>query len=333
MKARSKIRQDTLNSLIIDTIDNSLDSYMLIDKRVLQLDCKLDFNLYSFNDESHMSVFLENNTVIDKAYKSSILNMQEIYAKKTDRSKYDSFLEKNIQNIVYDNTLTLEEKTDIIYESTSNLTQSLYSNPNALKNAKRSENIVAPVLANILYNNATVSSYIKIIEYDYYTHTHSLNVSIYALCLGAFLNMDKNRLKLLGKSALLHDLGKSSINSKIVNKPGRLTPEEFETMKSHPSFGYVTALKIGLEDKDILDGIRHHHEKLNGLGYPDGLKGDEITEFARIIGVCDIFDALTTRRSYKEGMKSFDALILMKKEMNEHLDMSIVNSFIKMLHD
>ena len=332
MKSRIKVRQGSLNSLILDTIDNSINSYMPVDKRVFDLGCILNFELYSYDDRTQMSLFLKSNTVLSKAYKSSLEKIEDLYTKKSDKSKYDHFLEKNLQSIVHNNTLTLEEKTDILYESTSELTQSLYSNPNALKNAKRSENIVNPVLDNILLNNATVSSYIKIIEYDYYTHTHSLNVSIYSLCLGAWLKLDEKMLKKLGRAALLHDLGKSSISVKLVNKAGKLTQEEFETMKSHPSFGYVSAVNIGIDDQDILDGIRHHHEKLNGLGYPDGLKGEEISYFARIIGVCDVFDALTTKRSYKDAMKSFDALILMKKEMNQALDMGIDNSFIKMLH-
>ena len=332
MKKRTKVRQDTLNSLIIDTIDDAVDKYMLIDKRTLSVDSKLKFNIYHKHEKSNMSLFLQSYNVIDPDVKSKLSEVEEIFAKKSDKEKYDSFLETNIQDILQDRNLSIDEKTDIIYESSSDLTQSLYSNPNALKNAKRSESIVAPVLESILYHNNTVSSYMKIIEYDYYTHTHSLNVSIYALCLGAWLKMDEDELKVLGRAALLHDLGKSTIDTNIVNKPGKLTQEEFETMKSHPTFGYESAKKIGILDEKLLDGIQHHHEKLNGLGYPSGLKGDEISQFARIIGVCDVFDALTTKRSYKEGMKSFEALGLMKKQMHDHLDMDIVNSFIKMLH-
>ncbi len=332
MKKRIKIRQDTLNSLIVDTMKDAVDQYMLIDKRILSIDTKLKFNLYTNYEPTSISLFLQSYDVIDETVKKRLSQIEDVFAKKTDKNKYDSFLESNIQDILQYDDLSMEEKTDIIYESSSDLTQSLYANPNALKNAKRSKNIVAPVLESILYHNNTVSSYMKIIEYDYYTHTHSLNVSIYALCLGAWLELSEDELKVLGRSALLHDLGKSSIDPDIVNKPSKLTQEEYEIMKDHPSFGYESAQKIGIEDELLLDGIRHHHEKLNGLGYPDGLKGDEISQFARIIGVCDVFDALTTKRSYKEGMKSFEALALMKKEMSEHLDMDIVNSFIKMLH-
>ena len=91
-------------------------------------------------------------------------------------------------------------------------------------------------------------------------------------------------------------------------------------------------MNLGITDERILSGIRHHHEKLTGDGYPDKLKGDEISYFARIIGVCDVFDALTTKRSYKDPMSTFESIKLMKEAMKGHLDFDIVNSLIRMLH-
>jgi HD-GYP domain-containing protein (c-di-GMP phosphodiesterase class II) len=105
------------------------------------------------------------------------------------------------------------------------------------------------------------------------------------------------------------------------------------TMKKHPEMGYDIALKLGIADERVLTGIRHHHERLDGSGYPDNLKGEQISQFARIIGVRDVFDALSTKRSYKDPMSSFEALKLMKKEFVGHLNMDIVHSFIRMLHD
>jgi HD-GYP domain-containing protein (c-di-GMP phosphodiesterase class II) len=121
------------------------------------------------------------------------------------------------------------------------------------------------------------------------------------------------------------------VNYDIINKNGKLTDMEFDEMKTHPAQGHAIALKLGLTDERILSGIRHHHEKIEGGGYPDGIKGDEISQFARIIGVCDVFDALSTKRSYKDPMSSFESLGLMKQQMRGHLDMSLVDSFIKML--
>ena len=169
-----------------------------------------------------------------------------------------------------------------------------------------------------------------IASHDYYTHTHSINVTIYALSLGSFLGIKGHALAELGEAALLHDLGKSKVDIEIINKNGKLTDKEFEEMKKHPLLGYTLGLKLGIKSRDVLEGIRHHHEKMDGSGYPLRMRGEKIPYFARIIGICDIFDALTSRRSYKEPMTSFDALLLMKTTMKEHIDPKLLNSMIKM---
>ena len=311
--------------------DNSHD-YIAIDKRLLYLGNKLKFHLFYTPESTHISLFLQRETIIDVETQTKLKNVEKIYISKDEEEEYNHFLENHLQNILNDDTFTLHEKTDIIYASTADLTRSLYSNPEVLENVQHSKKIVKPILDSIIQNENIISSYLTIIEYDYYTHTHSLNVSIYALSLGFELNLDKTTLVLLGQAALLHDLGKSRINRHIVNKETNLTSYELEEMKKHPFLGYQIAKKIGLTNEDILDGIHHHHEKLDGLGYPDQLKNDEITLFPRIIGVCDIFDALTTKRTYKNAMSSYDALHLMKHKMFSHLDMHITDTFIKMLH-
>ncbi|MFT7003332.1 MAG: HD-GYP domain-containing protein (c-di-GMP phosphodiesterase class II) [Sulfurimonas sp.] len=329
---QQKVIQKQINSIVKDIPKIRAHSFTPVDKRFLHLGDKLNFNLYIPNKHTQMSLFLQSNTVIDKQYNEKLQKIEQLFTSMLEKTKYDDFLEINIQNILDDKLLTLEEKTNIIYETSGELTNSLYSNPSALKNAKLSKNIVSPILQSILYNEHTISSYIQIIKYDYYTHTHSLNVSIYALCLGAELNLSKDRLIKLGRSALLHDLGKSKIESNIVNKVDSLTDHEYAHMKKHSSFGYDIAKEIGIVDKEILDGILHHHEKLNGTGYPEGLKNEEIKLFPRIIAICDVFDAMTTKRSYKNALSSFEALSVIKAEMQTHLDKNILNAFIKMLH-
>ncbi len=326
------IHQTSINSLLTLNSNDNSDSYILIDKRFLHIDDKLEFELYVKDKLTQMSLFLQSDTIIDETKKKIIQELEQLYILDTQKDKYNDFKEEHLRSIVSDETLSIDEKTEIIYTTTTDLTDSLYNNPNALKNVQLSKKIVTPILESILHNNNTIASYIKIIEFDYYTHTHSLNVSIYTLCLGERLGLDKELLKHLGQAALLHDLGKSKINKNIINKNSQLANDEFEQMKTHPALGFDIASSIGIKNKDILDGIRHHHEKLNGRGYPDHLKGDEISLFPRIIGVCDIFDALTTRRSYKAAMKSYDALMLMRTHMSTHIDMDILSNFIKMLH-
>ena len=340
------IRQSNINHIIDETqkkeeeekqqayilVDKDMLNLIPVDKRILNLATKVDFKVFAEDEKTHMSLFLQADSVIDKEKKSKLKYAEKIYALESEKDKYDNFLENHLQSILRDNSLSLDEKTDIIYAASSDLTHKLYTNPDALENATLSENIVKPMLDTIIHNENTISSYLKIIEYDYYTHTHSLNVSVYALCLGNELNLDEEKLTSLGRAALLHDIGKSKIDPKIVNKQGKLTQEEFEMMKNHPTYGYEIANNYKIEDKNILEGIYQHHEKLDGNGYPNKLSDKQIGLFPKIISVCDIFDALTTRRSYKSAMKSFEALTLMKTTMNSHLDASILNTFIKMLH-
>ncbi len=340
---RKVIWQTDINSITQSLREEKKRAYILldsdsmklvpVDKRMLNIGLKLDFKLFQIEEKTHMSLFLQADSVIDEEKKEKLKYVEKVYALASEKDKYNKFLEANIQEIVKDETLTLDEKTDIVYEASSDLTKELYSNPDALKNSHLTENIVKPILETILYNEDTISSYLKIIEYDYYTHTHSLNVSVYALCLGAELKIEEERLTALGRSALLHDIGKSKIDPKIVNKEGVLTNEEFEVMKKHPNYGYEVALHYNITDNDILDGIKHHHEKVDGMGYPNHLSDKKLGLFPRIISVCDVFDALTTRRSYKNAMHSYDALMLMKTHMASHFDKSILDTFIKMLHD
>ena len=327
-----QIVQQNINRLPKMQDTSHTKSYTLVDKRFLHLNDKINFNLYSADKLSQMTLFLQSDSVISKRRHAKIQEIENLFIAKTEQGRYKEFKKTHLEDIISDESLSMDEKTEIVYESTTALSSNIYENPTAIENVQVAQEIVNPILKSVLHSEDTIASYIKIIEYDYYTHTHSLNVSIYALCLGVKLGLSEGDLKDLGRAALLHDLGKSQIAHSIVNKNGSLTREEYEHMQMHPILGYEVAQKIGITNKNILDGIRHHHEKIDGVGYPDKLKGKEIGVFPRIIGICDIFDALTSRRAYKNAMKSYDALHLMKLEMTHHLDMRILDTFIKILH-
>jgi HD-GYP domain-containing protein (c-di-GMP phosphodiesterase class II) len=135
----------------------------------------------------------------------------------------------------------------------------------------------------------------------------------------------------IAHAALLHDVGKCQIDTSIVNCPGKLSPEQWQEMKRHPVYGHTILQKNPDMDSIALDVTRHHHEKLTGDGYPDGLTSKEISAQVRICTIADIFDALTTRRVYKEAIISFEALKLMRLEMAQSLDFGFLKCFIEML--
>ncbi len=307
--------------------------YKSIDKRVITEGENLTFQIYLPNEErTNMSLFLQSDTVVNANDKVRLREVEKIYIDEEEALAYEAYVQQHIQTIARSEDISLDDKAIIVYEKASSVIDEMFRNPESLEIAKNVKPVVDSFVSIILHDPKAVESLLKITAHDYYTHTHSINVSIYTLSLGAFLGIEGEDLKALGMAAVLHDIGKSKVNYDIINKNGKLTEMEFEEMKTHPEQGHKIALNMGITDERILTGIRHHHEKLVGGGYPDGHTGNEISQFARIIGVCDVFDALTTKRSYKDPMTTFDSIKLMKEAMKGHLDFDMVNALIRMLH-
>jgi HD-GYP domain-containing protein (c-di-GMP phosphodiesterase class II) len=142
------------------------------------------------------------------------------------------------------------------------------------------------------------------------------------------LGLPRHQVRDIYVASLLHDVGKIGIHDSVLNKPGQLTDEEFELMKTHPVLGANIMAPIR-KMKRILPGLRWHHERMQGTGYPDGLKGDEIPLMARIIAVADTFDAVTTTRPYQETMTFDQGLQVINKLSGVALDPRIVSAFNK----
>lgn len=167
---------------------------------------------------------------------------------------------------------------------------------------------------------------------DKYTRGHSERVSRISVAIGQKMKLNSEDLEKLRISALLHDVGKIAVNDAILNKPGALTDEEFEIMKSHAQKGYKIMSQIPAM-KDYLPGIQLHHEMLNGAGYPLGLKGDQIPLQAKIISVADTFDAMTTDRPYQKGMNFDDAVNRIKSFVGTRYDGKVVEAFVQACAD
>jgi putative nucleotidyltransferase with HDIG domain len=308
--------------------------YISIDKRLLTEGERIDFEVYETNKEKNaMTLFLQSNSVVDAESKIQLREVEKLYIDEESYRKYEEYVNGHLQSVAKDRHIPIDEKVVIVYENATRILDNLFKNPDSLENLKNSKEVVGGFIETILSDATALKSLMEITAHDYYTHTHSINVGIYSICLGEYLGIRDEELVNLGTAALLHDIGKSKIDYDIINKNGVLSDEEFATMKNHSALGYNIALKLGVKDRDILSGIRHHHEKLDGHGYPDGIEDKNISQFARIIGVCDVFDALTTKRSYKDPFSSFEALSMMKKQMKTHLDMKLVDDFIKMLRN
>lgn len=166
-------------------------------------------------------------------------------------------------------------------------------------------------------------------ERDDYTFKHCLGVSILAITLGKWLGYSQEKILELSIVGLLHDIGKLKVPEEIVNKPGKLTSAEYDLMKKHSYYGYEILLETGDFNEDILLGVLQHHERVDGTGYPNGLKGDDIHEYAKIVAVCDIYHALTSDRVYKYKDSPFSVADYLRDEAFQSLDPNIVSVFLK----
>lgn len=155
----------------------------------------------------------------------------------------------------------------------------------------------------------TVYSYIEQIRlYDEITYCHSLNVSLYATMIGLNCGFNVPNLIQLAMAGLLHDIGKEKIDLSIINKPGKLTKNEFRVIQKHPVYAHEILSPLSDLSIEALNGILHHHEKEDGTGYPDHLQGEDIGLFAKILHIADVYDALIAKRPYKDPYSPSEAV-------------------------
>jgi diguanylate cyclase (GGDEF)-like protein/putative nucleotidyltransferase with HDIG domain len=167
---------------------------------------------------------------------------------------------------------------------------------------------------------------------DHYTQGHSQAVSRLAAQVARHLGLGEAEVEEIRLGGILHDIGKIGVPETLLNKPSTLTPEEYEIMKTHTTLGWkiLEPLRVNSIER-IRRMVRHHHERFNGKGYPDGLKGDDIPLGARIISIADSFDTMISRRVYKEGLPVAEALAELQRARGEHFDTELVDAFFSCL--
>ena len=168
-------------------------------------------------------------------------------------------------------------------------------------------------------------------SHDEYTYHHSLSVAVLSIAIGQSMSLPKEEVCLLGRCAIVHDIGKILIPTEIINKTSKLSDDEFKTMKQHSRKGYEYLLKANIGDEAFRRGVLGHHEKMDGKGYPGGLKGDDVPFFSRIIAVADVYDAVTSYRSYRKPMAPSEAIELVLSEAGSAFDYDLVKYFIDRL--
>ncbi len=234
-----------------------------------------------------------------------------------------------IRELAADGHLPPKEKACAVYDESMTLMKKLFESPTA-ECIGRAREGVFHVVDLILSDSEVAFQLLGIMSHDYYTYTHSVNVGVLSVSLAKVLYRGSSTEKLheLGAGFFFHDLGKVRVRSEIINKPGRLDEAEMGEMRTHPYKGYEILDETGFLTAEAELIVLQHHERADGTGYPRGLKGHEIHEYGRICSIADVFDALTSRRSYHKERTPYEALELMREQMLGHFERDLFERFV-----
>jgi putative nucleotidyltransferase with HDIG domain len=191
--------------------------------------------------------------------------------------------------------------------------------------------LVDEIAGSVWRNPGAMVSLARLKTHDDYTYMHSVAVCALMISLSRQLGLDEAKTREAGLSGLLHDMGKAMMPIDVLNKPGKLTDEEFRIIKSHPVRGHELLVEGGTASEGALDVCLHHHERMDGTGYPHRLPGERISVLARMGAVCDVYDAITSNRPYKNGWDPAESIRKMAEWRGGHFDDTVFQAFVKSL--
>jgi HD-GYP domain-containing protein (c-di-GMP phosphodiesterase class II) len=292
----------------------------------------INFDLY-IKAETKFVLYKNRNLVVhgDDLQRLVETGLETLYIHTKDKKNFRTYVEGNLENILKSEHVPIEKKAEALHESAINVVEDIFNNPRSGSSIKRSKEIIGNTVDFIIGTPGAFANLLKIRKHDYYTYTHSVNVCTFLVSLARELGIsDKKTLKEVGEGGLLHDLGKSLVPSAIINKQGQLLKSEWELMQKHPDFGTGIAKDTREISPVSLTIIGQHHERMTGTGYPTGVSGGELNVYANMASIVDVYDALTTNRSYSRARSPMEAIQILLQD-KKHFNEQILKRFIKML--
>ncbi|GAX62168.1 metal dependent phosphohydrolase [Candidatus Scalindua japonica] len=307
--------------------------YLPVNSNSLRSDTTIGCDLYlriKTKFENRYVLYCKDDIVFGDNKKGMLCekNISRLFIKKDDQQKYYEYLENNFQEIITDVRIPPSQRTKIVHSAATNLVKDLFNDPRA-GNIERTKTFAYNMVDYILQEGRAARSLLNIAIHEYYTYTHSVNVAAVGTLFAKELGFKNEDLKHFCSGILLHDIGKTRISTDILNKKGKLTKEEYEKIKKHPETGVEILKETGNGFTDEYLITLQHHENYDGTGYPHGLGKDEIHHTGKIARIIDVYDALTTTRSYAQAKRPFAALVEMKEKMINCFDKELFVEFIR----
>lgn len=293
-----------------------------------------DFSIYLrvgdrnvlYRDENYPPFTLE---ILQRLRQNSVHNL---YILASDRSNYLRYAEKHLGDVLADPDVSSTEKAKVIYNINLHLVQEVFDKPTSAETLVNTERVIAPIVEQMLIDDEPFHALLPILSHHYSTYIHSSNVSLYAMFMAYRCGVrDPEHVRRIGVAGVVHDIGKAKVDLGILDKPGRLSEAEWNVIQLHPIWGTELLDAAGYGDSIARNVVHQHHERCDSSGYPDGLSRADISWEAKLVAIVDIFDALTTTRSYKNNMSPFNALVTMKDRMLPGIDGDLFRNLVHIL--
>lgn len=281
-------------------------------------------------------LFINNAPVLFR-HKGEVVTMdrvQQLTQKGAERfwipEEHRALYLASLKTIIHDPDSSTEVRSRFIKESAFLHVHDLFTKQDVAPVVSEAKNLVEEMVSFISTDVSAVTSLMRLSIHDYYTYNHCVDVAVYSIVLAKkIFGDDKNLLMVAGLGGLLHDIGKRKIEHSIINKSTSLTPQEWDEIRRHPTYGKETLDDIGAIPEPAKRIVYEHHENFDGTGYPRGLKEEDISKLSRVISIADVFDALTTDRSYHKAVTPTEALNTMYSMQPGKFDPLIFKSFNK----
>lgn len=293
--------------------------YTLLDINTIKVGEIVPYNICIKKSEEYV-IIIEAGTLISETLHTKLQKQEALYIAKADETKQILSCE-SLKYYIRHNRDNPKKRVELLYDVTEQLFEIFMNHPENKIHA----NCVTLIIKSIIYlikhdTNFARNTMPHFINNDALVN-HSLHVAIYALILGNKLQFTDEQLLQLGTSALLHDVGLKKIDHSVITKSTQLSEAESKNVQQHPKYSVEIIEQNKIHDPYILDAVMHHHERYDGSGYPNHLAKNDISDFASILAICDVFDALTSARPHRKQYSSFEALRMMMK------DSEMVNQF------
>ena len=308
-------------------------NFLPIDGQTVTIETIKPFDVF-FDDHGKMSMYSAGGELLHDGVEEQLPSAEpsEFFIMKKDLAYYHLYLEEVLGTILENPDIDDRVKSRTAYNAIMNLAKILFANPDG-KIMRRYRQVVNDTVSYIMSDDNALRLLIDLTNFDYSVYNHSVNVGIFSIGLAKeiFKDRTKHNFGEIGTAFFLHDIGKTAIPLEILNKRGPLSNLDWKFVKRHPEEGLRILGELNILTPEAQVIVGQHHERIDGSGYPRGLRGDQIHMYSQICAVADCFDGMTSKRPYRKEYTTFNAMKIMKHEVFKDFPPLFFTTFIKML--